>query len=162
MAGQADATVNITSFVFVQPFASLTWTVNANAPLCVGVPERTPPADSVRPGGNAPKTTLHVTGAAALLTDSVVSGMAVPAVAAIAGTEIVIAAAQVVVTVSGNVALCVQPFASVAVTVTLNVPTMDGVPKRTPALEKLIPGGSAPEVQVTGCAPPLCVKLTAG
>ena len=36
----------------VQPFASVTVTVIGNEPVCVGVPERTPAAESVRPAGS--------------------------------------------------------------------------------------------------------------
>ena len=36
----------------VQPLASVTVTVIGNVPVCVGVPERTPPVDSVRPAGS--------------------------------------------------------------------------------------------------------------
>src|ERR1041384_2019922 len=54
-----------------------------------------------------------------------------------------------------------QPFASIAGIEMLNTPPDAGVPERTPALEKLMPGGSAPAVHVTGATPPLCEKLRA-
>jgi hypothetical protein len=38
----------------VQPLPSVTLTVIGNEPVCVGVPERTPAAESVRPAGSEP------------------------------------------------------------------------------------------------------------
>ena len=43
----------------VQPFASVTFTVIGNEPVWVGVPDRTPAADSVRPAGNVPLARLN-------------------------------------------------------------------------------------------------------
>ena len=44
-----------------QPFASVALTVIGNEPVCVGVPERTPPLDSVRPVGSTPLLSVNVT-----------------------------------------------------------------------------------------------------
>src|SRR4051794_41741352 len=52
-----------------QPFASVALTVIGNEPVCVGVPERTPAADSPSPAGSEPLLIVNVTG-----------GMALPAV----------------------------------------------------------------------------------
>src|ERR1041385_3954353 len=38
----------------LQPFASVTFTVMVNEPVCDGEPERTPLAESVTPAGSAP------------------------------------------------------------------------------------------------------------
>src|SRR3954447_17695247 len=46
----------------VQPPASVTLTVIGNVPLPVGVPERTPAAESVRPGGSVPVLSAKLTG----------------------------------------------------------------------------------------------------
>src|SRR5438067_9172297 len=46
----------------VQPLPSVTFTVIGNDPVCVGVPERTPAADSVRPAGSEPLLSVNVTG----------------------------------------------------------------------------------------------------
>ena len=46
----------------VQPFASVTSTVIGNDPPCVGVPERTPAVESVRPVGSVPLLIVNVTG----------------------------------------------------------------------------------------------------
>src|SRR5947209_19921103 len=43
----------------VQPFASVTLTVSGNEPVCVGVPERMPAGESVRPGGSVPLLMVH-------------------------------------------------------------------------------------------------------
>ena len=45
----------------VQPFASVARIVKEYGPVVVGVPERTPPVVSVRPGGSVPDETAHVT-----------------------------------------------------------------------------------------------------
>ena len=44
-----------------QPFASVALTVIGNEPVCVGVPERTPAAESVRPVGSVPLLSVNVT-----------------------------------------------------------------------------------------------------
>ena len=44
-----------------QPFASVALTVIGNDPVCVGVPERTPAAESVRPAGSVPLLSVNVT-----------------------------------------------------------------------------------------------------
>src|SRR5438270_467465 len=46
----------------VQPFESVTLTVIGNEPLCIGVPERTPLAESDRPLGNVPLASENVAG----------------------------------------------------------------------------------------------------
>src|SRR5262245_4532550 len=56
----------------------------------------------------------------------------------------------------------VQPFASVTVTVKLEVPDAPGVPARTPAGESVTAAGGEPAVmlQATGATPPVCVNVT--
>jgi hypothetical protein len=51
MAGQVMTSVYVAP-VPVQRFASVTVTTIGNVPPCVGVPERTPAVDSVRPVGS--------------------------------------------------------------------------------------------------------------
>ncbi len=41
---------------------STRWTVNVNAPPPVGVPIKTPPVESVMPGGKVPVASVHVSG----------------------------------------------------------------------------------------------------
>ena len=55
----------------------------------------------------------------------------------------------------------VQPLASVAVTVKVNVPAVVGVPEIMPLLVSDIPGASSPAVmlKVYGTCPPLAVML---
>ena len=55
----------------------------------------------------------------------------------------------------------VQPLASVAVIVDVNMPTVVGVPEIMPLLESDIPGASSPAVtlKVYGAFPPLAVML---
>ena len=44
----------------VQPLPSVTLTVIGKLPVCVGVPERTPAADSVMPAGSVPLLMVNV------------------------------------------------------------------------------------------------------
>ena len=53
------AIVNAKAALPVLPDASVTLTVNAATILAVGVPERTPALDSVKPVGNAPAVTVY-------------------------------------------------------------------------------------------------------
>lgn len=54
------------------PAASNAWIVKVDTPAVVGVPASTPPADSVRPAGKDPESTLNVYGAMPPLATKVV------------------------------------------------------------------------------------------
>ena len=56
-------TVMVKALEAVCAAASSTWIVEVNWPAVVGVPEMTPPEDSVRPVGNWPLTIDHEYGA---------------------------------------------------------------------------------------------------
>src|SRR3954453_10214965 len=58
MVWQAMA-IEYVAAVPVQPFASVAFTVIGNEPVSVGVPGRTPAADSVRPAGSVPVLRLN-------------------------------------------------------------------------------------------------------
>src|SRR3954451_15958233 len=125
-----------------QPFASVALTVIGNEPVCVGVPERTPAADSPSPAGSEPLLSVNVTGA-----------MALPAVKVwLKGTftvPVFVAGLVTVMTWQLTVGVyvpptAVQPFASVTLTVIGNEPVCVGVPDRTPALDRVSPAGSVP------------------
>src|SRR4051812_21613780 len=128
-----------------QPFASTTCTVIGKLPVCVGVPERTPAADSVRPTGSVP-----------LLSENVFAPIAAGAVKlwlkAMLTMPVFVAGLLTVMVwqliVSEYVApLPKQPFASVALTTIGNVPVCVGVPERTPADDSVRPAGSVEAVE---------------
>ena len=84
---------------------------------------------------------------------------AVQLVGALKESCVAVATGAAVVIDSG--ALAVWPSASVTWTVKDTVPAVVGVPEMTPALLRLSPVGSAPEVtaHAYGAAPPLALKL---
>ena len=53
ITGQA-LTVSVIASLSLQPFASVTVNVIGKVPVCVGVPDRSPPEENVIPGGRAP------------------------------------------------------------------------------------------------------------
>jgi hypothetical protein len=128
----------------VHPFASIAVTVKLNVPAVVGVPV-IPPVDEFkdRPGGSAPETTLSVYGGAPpeAVTVVVYSMPIIPF-----GDE---ARKSVIVGQALMVYACEpwHPFASVAVTVKLNVPAVVGVPVIPPVDEfRNRPAGNDPNV----------------
>ena len=62
MVGVVGFTVRTNCFEAVTLAESVTVTVKVNAPLCVGVPLRTPAELKVTPAGNAPEVNDHVYG----------------------------------------------------------------------------------------------------
>ena len=143
-----------------QPFASVAVTVKLNVPGAVGVPESTPAVDKAMPGGSAPED--QVTGKVPPVCVKLNAGYTVPTVPTVGVPLMVIVGQDAARIVSATVLLAVQPFASDTVTVTLNVPGVVGVPESTPTPDSVMPGGNAPDDQVTGDVPPDWVKLYAG
>src|SRR5205823_6321976 len=124
-----------------------------------GVPERTPPLDSVRPAGSVDAV------------EKLTAPMVLPAVKVWLN-----AAAAVPLFVAGFVTVMiwqpiasvyvgltpVQPRPSVTLTVIGNVPLPVGVPESTPVAELSVrPGGKVPVLiaNATGALPPLSVKV---
>src|SRR4051794_39059053 len=110
-----------------QPFASVALTVIGNEPVCVGVPERTPAADSPRPAGSEPLLSVNVTGAMALPAVKLWlnATLTVPLfVAALLSSDLWQLMVRMYVALMPK-----QPFASVALTVIGNEPLCVGVPE---------------------------------
>src|SRR3954453_7683407 len=141
-----------------QPFASVALTTIGKLPVWVGVPERTPADDSVRPAGSVEAV------------EKLTAPIVLPAVKAWLN-----AAAAVPVLVAGLVTVMVwqamvsvyagpmpvQPWPSVTLTVIGKLPVCVGVPDRTPAVESVRPAGSTPLLMVNVAPPtaPLWVKV---
>jgi hypothetical protein len=144
------------ALVPVQPFASVTFTTIGKVPFFPGVPERTPADESVSPLGSVEvveKVTEPVP------PDCVKAWLKAASTVPVAVDGFVTVIVGQVVTRLYDVAPT-QPAASVAVTVTGNVPGTVGVPERTPP-ENVIPGGNAPvSVKVYGLVPPDAVNVT--
>src|SRR5471030_2180035 len=142
----------------VQVCESLAWTVNAKVPGPVGVPERTPAVESVRPPGRVPIVTVKVYG---LLPPLAVMVWLYAAVVVPSGSAcgFIVIVGQVMVIVYDRVPL--QPLLAVALTVKVKLPLADGVPERTPAVDRLSPPGRLPldTVKVYGLLPPLAVMV---
>src|SRR5436305_324480 len=144
MIWQAMVSVYVGLFA-EQPLASTTWTVIGKVPVCVGVPERTPAADSVRPVGSVPLLSVNVfapiaAGAVKLWLNAMftvplfVEGLFTVMVWQLMVSEYVAPLPE-------------QPFASVALTTIGKVPVCVGVPERTPPLESVRPAGSVDVVE---------------
>src|SRR4051794_5275110 len=134
-----------------QPLPSVAFTVMGKLPTTVGVPERRPALDSVRPAGSTP-----------LFSVNVVPPMVLPAVKlwlnAVPAVPVAVAGFVTVMvwqlTTSVYVPLTpVQPFASVPFTVMGKLPVTVGVPERRPALESVRPAGSVPLFSVNVAVP---------
>ena len=63
--------VTVNGAVPAQPTASVAWTVNVNVDATVGIPDTTPPLETVRPVGGVPSGTVNVYGGAPPLAMSV-------------------------------------------------------------------------------------------
>ncbi len=63
IAGHTRSTTRLKARLPGQSLASCTATVNGKVPAAVGVPDRTPAGDSVKPGGSVPDATVNVKGA---------------------------------------------------------------------------------------------------
>jgi len=134
---------------------SVAWTVNDEAPVCVGVPEICPPALRLNPAGNDPDTTDHVYGAVPP-TPLRACEYAEPTVAA--GNDDVSTTNVPWSTVmpSGPVAVCGGELESVAWTVNDDDPVCVGVPEICPPALRLNPAGNDPDTtdHVYGGVPP--------
>ena len=159
--GGAGATPMLSAWVAFCAGAeeSVTLAVKEKLPLCVGVPEIAPAAESVNPGGSVPEARLHIYGI-------------VPPVAArvaLYTTPTVPEANELVVMLSGGggagatvilsalLTLCAGEEESVTRTVNEKLPLCVGVPEITPALESVNPGASVPEatLHAYGVVPPV-------
>src|SRR5450432_3525753 len=142
----------------VQFFESLAWTVKVKVPGPVGIPERTPALESVSPLGRVPIVTVKVYG---LLPPLAVMVWLYAAVVVPSGSAcgFIVIVGQVMVIVYDRVPL--QPLLAVALTVKVKLPLADGVPERTPAVDRLSPPGRVPldTVKVYGLLPPLAVMV---
>src|SRR5207302_2310213 len=124
-----------------QPLASTACTTIGNAPVCVGVPDRTPAADSVRPVGSV-LTVVNVTAPMLFVVVKLwlKTTLTVP---------LLVAGLLTVMTWQPMVSVYVpplaeQPLASTTCTVIGKLPVCVGVPERTPAVDSVRPVGSAP------------------
>src|SRR6185503_1850318 len=123
----------------VQPFASVAVTSIGNEPVCVGVPERTPFEPSVSPAGSVLAVVNVVVPIAFVAVNVSLNGaLTVPVVVLGLTTPMTWQATNM----SYGVAVPVQPFESVTVTVMTKPPVCSGVPERTPFEARVRPTGS--------------------
>lgn len=141
---------------------SLTVTEKLYVPATVGVPEIRPVAGaSDKLVGNAPDDTVHVE--YGLVPPVTANVCAYAAVNVPSDNEAVLTTGAGLTTMDNDLATVVTLFASVAVTVKLNVPVAVGVPEITPvvaASDK--PPGNAPDAMVHdayGLVPPVAAKV---
>jgi hypothetical protein len=145
-----DAIVIESGFVpFPAALAALT--VKVNVPAAVGVPDITPAPESVKPPGNEPLSLLHVMGASPVA--SSVRLYAVPTVPL--GNDAVVTVGEPVGAIVIESSFVSFPFALVALTVKVDVPSASGVPDITPATESVKPPGKSPlsTLHVMGASP---------
>ena len=124
-----------------------------DVPAVVAAPLMVPPVESVTPAGSDPKVTDQVYGAAPPVATRVCE-YDTPPVASGNGDVVVIASALLMVIDRAAEAVC-EPL-SVARTVKLEVPRVDGGPLIVPLEDSVSPPGSAPcvTVHVYGAVPP--------
>jgi hypothetical protein len=138
---------------------SVTCTVKVAVPGVVGVPLITPALDSVRPCGKIPEESDQVYGAVPFAGASVCE-YAVPSVAS--GRDVVvIKSPAAMLSTNGLETVCGGVPLSATCTVTFDVPALVGVPLITPALDRVTPAGSVPDVtvQLYGVVPPPAAKV---
>ncbi len=127
-------------------------------PATVGVPERTPADESVKPVGNEPLATLYV-GVGVPLATKVNNVNAVPVIPLVAGVwALNDVGACVTVIVIGE--LLILPTLLLACTVKVYEPAAVGVPESTPAEESARPVGNVPLATLyVGMGLPLATKV---
>src|SRR6266545_7013219 len=135
----------------LQPFASVTFTVIGKLPTTVGVPERTPPLDRVRPVGNEPLFSVNVAVPTAPVCVKLCENAAFAVAVVVAGLPTLMMLQTVRVKFWS-----VEPTAFVARKMSGYVPPVPlaGVPEIFPVplpatAEKVTPLGSAPLCFVT-------------
>ncbi len=144
MVSVAGSTVRVNCFEAVALAESVTVTVKAQMPLCVGVPLRTPAEVKARPGGNAAAVTDQVYG----LTPSVavkVREYDTPTVPLGSGDAVVIESGAGLMVIANGPEVALTEYRSVTRTVNDDVPAAVGVPEIRPfALSRLRLCGSWP------------------
>ena len=139
-------TVRLRVAVAVAEVESVTVTEKLVVPAAVGIPVRTPAAESVNPGGKP--LAVQVRGGVPPDAVSCSAVYAVPMVPAGSGEAVVTRNAVVPITiVNAAVAVCAELAASVTVTLITVVPVAVGVPLRTPPLDRLRPPGKLVALQ---------------
>src|SRR5438270_5385966 len=133
-----------------QPLASTAWTTIGNAPICVGVPDRTPAADSVRPVGSV-LAVVNVTAPMLFVVVKLWLKTTLTGPLLVAGLLTVMTWQPMVSVYAGP--LAEQPLASTTCTVIGKLPVCVGVPERTPAADSVMPAGSVPLLMVNVFAP---------
>ncbi len=127
-----------------QPVPFVAWTTNVEEPTVVGVPDSTPPVVSVSPAGSAPLATENVKGPAPPLAVSVWEyGTPNVPLGIVAGEMTTTGHPEALMTMV-YVIWAKHPFASVARIVIVEVPTVVGVPDRTPPAVSVSPAGRVP------------------
>jgi hypothetical protein len=137
--------VMVTRLLFTLPALLLACTVKVYAPAAVGVPERTPLTESVKPVGKVPVAMLYI-GAGVPLATNVYEAIAVPTTPLVAGAWAVnpLGATLGFVTVIVICLLLTLPTLLLACTVKAYEPAAVGVPERTPLAERIKPVGNVP------------------
>lgn len=153
----AFAAVSVRFRVASTPTESITRTTNEVEPL-TGVPEMTPPPESVSPESNAPEEMLQDNEPVPPLAANVCEYDAPGVANGNVDVEITGAAFTNRVRLFESVWLA----ASITCAVKLNDPDIEGIPARTPELGREIPGGNDPAEtdQEYGDVPPLAARAT--
>jgi hypothetical protein len=149
ITGGMPTIIIVNAFVSLPPLL-VAFTVKLNVPAAVGFPEITPAPLIVKPFGNVPLSSVHVTGAVPVAVR--VWLYAVPIVPFGSEDVVITGGMPTIIIVNAFVSL---PPLLVAFTVKLNVPVAEGFPEITPAVERVKPPGNEPlsSVHVTGAVP---------
>src|SRR5437764_155447 len=123
----------------MEPLPSVTVTTIGNEPVCVGVPERRPEAESERPAGSV-EAVLNV--ALPMAPDCVNCSLNAAAAVPVVLAGLVTVMVWQPMTRLYAAPVPVQPLPSVTLTTIGNVPTTIGVPARRPDDERVRPLGS--------------------
>ena len=127
-----------------QLLASVAITRKTNEPFADGVPDSTPPPESVRPVGSVPDT-VKAYGLAPPLAETIwLYGMPIKPAGSESGDNEIVAQPILIVYASESL----QPLTSVVRTRILNEPLDVGVPVSTPPVDIVTPGGNEPEERV--------------
>jgi hypothetical protein len=139
---------------------SLTATVKVDVPLPVGVPEITPPLDSVRPTGRVPDASDHVYPGVPPVALSVVL-YELPFLPPAGFADVIDSPEAEIVSDSCSVAVCAGDPLSVTATVNVAVPVAAGVPVILPAFESVNPAGRLPDASdhVYPGVPPVSLRV---
>jgi hypothetical protein len=146
----------------IAPFKSLTAIVKPYCPAAVGVPDKVPFVERFNPGGNGPMFSDHEYGGtppdAARMTEYVT-----PTEPLFSDGAVVIVSGSAMTIVKDCAADCDGTAPSTTLAVNVKVPATNGVPLKTPAALRVMPGGRTPLTDhAYGVVPPFATIVCCG